>query len=97
MAEILQIVGAVLVLTGFFGTQIGVVDAKSLAYLVVNALGSGVLAVLALLGREWGFLLLEGVWCVVAAVSLVGVLANARRRRPYLWKPPGRQRSPQAH
>ncbi|HEY3503637.1 MAG TPA: hypothetical protein VGN37_12735 [Actinocatenispora sp.] len=83
MADILQIVGAVLVLVGFFGTQIGAVDAKSLAYLVVNALGSGVLAVLALLGREWGFLLLEGVWCVVAVVSLVGVLA---RGRAYLWK-----------
>jgi hypothetical protein len=83
MADILQVVGAVLVLLGFFGTQVGVVDAKSLAYLVVNALGSGVLAVLALLGREWGFLLLEGVWCVVAVVSLAGVLT---RGRSYLWK-----------
>ncbi|MEV0841121.1 hypothetical protein AB0I55_16385 [Actinocatenispora sera] len=78
--------GAVLVLAGFFASQIGAVDARSLAYLIVNALGSGVLAVLALLGREWGFLLLEGVWCLVALASLLGVLGRARRQRPHLLR-----------
>nr|WP_211255583.1 hypothetical protein [Actinocatenispora sera] len=78
--------GAVLVLAGFFASQIGAVDARSLAYLIVNALGSGVLAVLALLGHEWGFLLLEGVWCLVALASLLGVLGRARRQRPHLLR-----------
>ncbi|GIL25953.1 CBU_0592 family membrane protein [Actinocatenispora comari] len=86
MTDILQIVGAILVLAGFFASQIGAVDARSLAYLIVNALGSGVLAVLALLGREWGFLLLEGVWCLVALASLLGVLGRARRQRPHLLR-----------
>ncbi|BCJ34894.1 hypothetical protein Athai_23970 [Actinocatenispora thailandica] len=86
MTDILQIVGAVLVLAGFFASQLGAVDGRSLAYLIVNTLGSGVLAVLALLGREWGFLLLEGAWCLVALVSLVRVLGQARRQRPHLLR-----------
>lgn len=87
MSDILQIAGALLVLAGFLASQLGVVDARSLAYLTANAVGSGLLAVLALLGSDWGFLLLEGVWCVVATVSLTGVLLRSRRRRPYLLRP----------
>ena len=48
----------------------------SLAYLVLNLVGAIVLAVDAALGRQWGFLLLEGVWAAVSALSLV------RRRSP---------------
>jgi hypothetical protein len=37
-----------------------------------------VLAVIAFVDERWGFLLLEGVWSIVSAISLVAVL----RRRP---------------
>ena len=47
-------------------------------YLVLNLVGSFVLAVIALVDERWGFLLLEGVWSIVSAVSLFAVL----RRRP---------------
>jgi hypothetical protein len=33
-----------------------------------------VLAVIALVDERWGFLLLEGVWSIVSAISLVNVL-----------------------
>jgi hypothetical protein len=33
-----------------------------------------VLAVIALVDQRWGFLLLEGVWSIVSAVSLISVL-----------------------
>jgi len=38
--------------------------------LALNLAGSAVLAVLALIGHQWGFLLLEGAWSAVPAVSL---------------------------
>jgi hypothetical protein len=37
---------------------------------VLNLVGAGVLAVDAYLGRQWGFLLLEGVWAAIAAWGL---------------------------
>ena len=77
--QVVQIVGSLLVLAGFALAQRGRLDQKSRAYLVLNLVGSGILALEAVLQRQWGFLLLEGVWAVVSAVSLVGVL---RRSRP---------------
>lgn len=53
-------------------------DPRSRVYLVLNLVGSAVLAVLAWEERQWGFLLLESVW---AAVSLWG-LAQLRRGTP---------------
>jgi hypothetical protein len=37
-----------------------------------------VLAVIAFAEERWGFLLLEGVWSTVSAVSLVGVLRRGQ-------------------
>jgi hypothetical protein len=78
MTQILQIAGALAVLAGFVLAQLKIVDARSRLYLVLNLAGSGVLTWVALADRDWGFLLLEGVWAVVSAVSLVRVLAGRR-------------------
>lgn len=76
--QVVQVVGSVLVLAAFAASQAGRLDQKSLRYLVLNALGSGTLAVQAAVTRQWGFLLLEGVWALVSLAGLVGV---ARRPR----------------
>jgi hypothetical protein len=75
LAQLLQLAGAILVLAGFTLAQVRVLDPQSLAYLVLNAVGAGILAALALEERQWGFLLLEGVWTVV---SLAGLAARLR-------------------
>ncbi|GAA1819178.1 hypothetical protein GCM10009682_44760 [Luedemannella flava] len=74
MSEIFQIVGALLVLAGFTAAQLGRLNPRSVGYLVVNILGAGVLAVVAALDHDWGFLLLEGTWAIVSTASLLGVL-----------------------
>ena len=68
---VVQIAGSLLVLAGFALSQWGVVNAKSLTYLVLNLAGSAALAVDAAHGGQWGFLLLEGVWAIVSAAGLV--------------------------
>jgi hypothetical protein len=78
MGQAVQIAGAVAVLLAFAGAQFGLLDQRSRAYLVANLVGSAVLAVDAYLERQWGFLLLEGVWAAVSAWAL----ARELRRRP---------------
>lgn len=78
VSQIIQVVGSLLVLSGFALAQWGVLDQKSLRYLMVNTLGSGTLAINATYESQWGFLLLEGVWAIVSVISLSAVL---RRRK----------------
>jgi hypothetical protein len=78
MDQLIQVVGALLILSAFAAAQFGVMDPHSRIYLVLNVAGSVVLAVLAWNERQWGFLLLEAVW---AAVSLWG-LVQLHRGKP---------------
>lgn len=74
MSQIIQVIGSLFILSGFALAQWGVLDQKSRWYLFVNLIGSAVLAVNAYYEQQWGFLLLEGVWAIVSAISLVKVL-----------------------
>ena len=82
MSIAVQMIGSLLVLAGFALAQLGVFDQKSRSYLVVNALGSGILAGNAVVEQQWGFVLLEGVWAIVSTVSLVGVLLGRTAPQP---------------
>jgi hypothetical protein len=68
--QIVQIVGALMILAGFVLTQGKLLDANSYLYLVLNSTGATILAVLAFQSQRWGFVLLEGVWALVALAGL---------------------------
>jgi hypothetical protein len=76
--QVVQIVGALMVLAAFVAAQLRLLDQEHLAYLLLNAAGGAILAVLALHEAQWGFLLLEGVWTLV---SLRGMVQWSLRRR----------------
>ena len=73
----MQIVGAVLILIAFAAAQFGAMDPHSRVYLVLNFVGSLILAILAWRERQWGFLLLESVWAVVSLWGLRLALRSA--------------------
>jgi len=77
LLDLIEIGGSLLILAAFAAAQTGRLDGRSLPYLVLNLVGSAVLAVIALDHRSWGFLLLEGTWAIVSAISLMTV---SRRR-----------------
>ena len=76
MESILQIVGAILVLAAFVAAQLRLLHQEQFVYLLLNAVGAAILAVLALREQQWGFLLLEGVWTLV---SLRGLMQRSIR------------------
>ena len=74
MLQVFSLFGALLILLPFAGAQLGRLTVESLAYQVMNLIGATVLTIVAVIGRQYGFILLEGTWAVV---SLVGIF-----RRP---------------
>lgn len=79
MAQALQLGGAVLILIAFAGLQRGSMKPGDALYLALNLVGALILTAAAILDFDWGFLLLEIVWAIVSAWSL---LQLARGRTP---------------
>jgi hypothetical protein len=77
--QLIQVLGALLILAGFVLAQFRVLDPQSFWYLLVNLVGSAVLTVDAWREAQIGFFLLEFVWAIVSAFGLVQL---ARGRRP---------------
>ena len=76
MDQVVQLIGAVFILAAFVLAQQRRMATDSVVYLAFNALGAGLLAVVAVLDRDIGFTLLEITW---AAVSTVGLVKCLRR------------------
>ncbi len=70
MDQVVQIVGALLILVAFGAVQFERMRPDSRLYLTLNLFGSAILAVLAVAASQWGFVLLEGVWAIVSAWGL---------------------------
>jgi hypothetical protein len=77
--QVVQVIGALLILFAYAAAQFGALNQRSRVYLVLNLVGSAVLAVLAWREDEGGFLPLEGAW---ALVSLWGLIQVQRGQPP---------------
>ncbi len=77
MIQAVSVAGAVLILLPFAGSQFGKLTTESLAYQVMNLIGSAALTTVAVIESQYGFILLEGTWAMVSAAGLARVM---RRR-----------------
>ena len=84
MDQVVQVAGALLILTAFAALQFGRMRADSRLYLVLNLIGSTVLTALAWYEEQWGFLLLEAVWAMVSAWGLIQLARSVPARSPHL-------------
>jgi hypothetical protein len=76
MDQYVQIAGAILVLLGYVLGQLGKIDTRAKSYLLINLLGSALLAIDAFDGRQWGFLVLNGTWAIISLVNLARALRD---------------------
>ena len=74
MVQLVSLLGALLILLPFAGSQLGRLSTASLSYQLMNLIGSALLTGVALLERQAGFILLEGTWAIVSAVGLARVV-----------------------
>ena len=74
LIQAVSLFGSLLILSAFIAAQLRRMHTSDRAYIVLNLVGSGLLAVVAIVERQWGFLLLEGVWALVSGWSLVQLL-----------------------
>src|ERR1700747_1984824 len=69
--QLIQVVGALLILAPFGLAQLGRLDARSKTSLLLNLAGSATLAGDAAVGSQWGVLLVRGAWVIVSAFGLL--------------------------
>jgi hypothetical protein len=83
MEQLVQIVGALLVLAGFLLAQLDLLDQRSYGYLLPNTVGSASMTATAILTREWVFVFLEGVWALVSLWGITDRLRGTQPRPPH--------------
>ncbi len=79
--QLVSVLGSLFVLVAYVASQFGYLSAKGLAYAFANIVGSGILAVIAALEAQWGFLVLEGAWALVSLVAVVRQKAKSKTHR----------------
>lgn len=68
--QTLSLIGAACLLVAYVAAQSGRMQNASVAYNVLNFVGSGLLAWVAIHDRRWGFIVLEVVWALVSLPPL---------------------------
>lgn len=76
MIQVISVLGALLVLAPFGSSQLGKLSTRSLSYQLMNLIGSALLTGVALIERQYGFILLEGTWAIASVVGLLGILRD---------------------
>ena len=77
MTQIISLIAAMLILLPFALTQMSRMLTTSISHLSMNLAGSAALTVIAFANRQYGFILLEGVWAVMSAIGLLRALRTS--------------------
>ncbi len=80
--QIISVIGSLAILAAYGANQAGWIGPLNLKYTLLNAVGSGILAVVAIIESQWGFLLLEVVWALVSIWGTLRILRGGGKSSP---------------
>lgn len=69
--QVLSVVGAVLILVAFALNSVERLSSRSRTYLWLNFVGASLVTYTAVVHVQYGFVLLEGTWALIALLALV--------------------------
>ena len=81
MGQVVQIVGALLIISAYLSFQQDRLRLDSVRFLGLNMLGAGILTVIAFVDRQYGFLILEGMWTWVSGRGLRRAVHKAKEAK----------------
>lgn len=70
-ADIINSLGVSLILLAFLMLTVKKLDAQSVSYNLLNLIGAGLACYGSVLIKAWPFVVLEGIWCLVAVYGLL--------------------------
>lgn len=76
IVQSVSLAAACVVLYAFYMQQRGMWQASEVRYLACNFVGTAVLTVVAWIGSQWGFVLVEAIWALVSLRGLLRAVAK---------------------
>ena len=75
--QVISLIGAAMILLAYGAQQAGKMASRDWSYLLLNLIGSAILAFVAFRVRQWGLTLLEAAWVLISLIGLTRRLQSA--------------------
>jgi hypothetical protein len=74
--QVISFIGAVLILAAYMALQLNRLPAETITFQTLNLFGGIFLCITAVAMRQYGFILVEGLWAILSAVGLWRVVTR---------------------